>query len=349
MDIRFDNAGVRRQDRLLEECRAEEILRCGEYGFLALGSAEGGYGVPINYVADKDRIYFHCASEGEKLRRIAENPEACFCVAGHTAPQPAQFTTEYESVMTFGKVTVVHDDAERVRAYAATKADTEHTHDSVRPGMTTGLQKPATEVSTHFKSDIGLKVGVFNNTGVINDSMEDVLWINGWRGSGSGSGKCHALHFPRNANEMYMTLQDADANAFGSSKVRFYHSGNIRYANIATTTIPGLMSAPDKVKLNSIDTDSMMKILGAGVVNASGGFSKKKGAVSSVSHSNTGRYMVNHSIGNSNYEAQITCIQSGTIGVYASVKNKASNSFEVYTYEGNTLKDVSFFFQIFEF
>lgn len=116
MDIRFDNAGVRRQDRLLDECRAEEILRCGEYGFLALGSARGGYGVPLNYVAYKDRIYFHCAPEGEKLRRIAENSEACFCVVGHTAPQPAQFTTEYESVMTFGKVTVVHDDAERMHA-----------------------------------------------------------------------------------------------------------------------------------------------------------------------------------------------------------------------------------------
>lgn len=116
MNTRFDNTGVRRQDRLLEECRAEEILRCGEYGFLALGSAEGGYGVPLNYVTGEGRIYFHCAPEGEKLRRLEKNAEACFCIVGHTAPQPAQFTTEYESVMTFGKVSVVRDDAERMHA-----------------------------------------------------------------------------------------------------------------------------------------------------------------------------------------------------------------------------------------
>ena len=46
--MRYDNSTVRRQDRLLEEERAREILQVGEYGFLAMASAEGGYGVPIN-------------------------------------------------------------------------------------------------------------------------------------------------------------------------------------------------------------------------------------------------------------------------------------------------------------
>ena len=103
--VKYDNSPVRRQDRLLEEEHAAELLRSGEYGFLALGGGRGGYGVPVNYAAEGSRIYIHCAPEGEKLRRI-----------GRTAPQPERFTTEYESIMASGVVSVVSDDGERMRA-----------------------------------------------------------------------------------------------------------------------------------------------------------------------------------------------------------------------------------------
>ena len=115
--IEYDNSPVRRQDRLLEGTRALELLHGGEYGFLALGGG-GGYGVPVNYAAEDDRIYIHCAPQGEKLRRIAREAEACFCVVGRTAPQPARFTTEYESIMAFGPVAVVTQDEERRHALA---------------------------------------------------------------------------------------------------------------------------------------------------------------------------------------------------------------------------------------
>lgn len=116
MDIHFDNTSIRRQDRLLDEQRATEILQEGEYGFLALAGEEGGYGIPLNYVAEGSCIYFHCAPHGEKLRRLDENAQACFCIVGRTAPQPASFTTEYESVMAFGRLSIVSDDSERMRA-----------------------------------------------------------------------------------------------------------------------------------------------------------------------------------------------------------------------------------------
>lgn len=113
--MNYDNSKVRRQDRLLGEERAAAILREGEYGFLALGG-EGGYGIPVNFAAETDHIYIHCAPEGEKLRRISSDNRASFCVVGHTAPKPQQFTTEYESVMLFGRITVVTDDTERMHA-----------------------------------------------------------------------------------------------------------------------------------------------------------------------------------------------------------------------------------------
>lgn len=115
MTEKYDNSNVRRQDRLLSPERAGELLRDAEYGFLALGG-ESGYGVPINFACSGESIYFHCAPEGEKLRRMDGCREACFCVVGHTAPQPAAFSTEYESVMAFGPIGVVIDDAERMRA-----------------------------------------------------------------------------------------------------------------------------------------------------------------------------------------------------------------------------------------
>ena len=45
--MQYDNSQVRRQDRLLAEARAREILEHGEYGFLALGDTMGGYGIPV--------------------------------------------------------------------------------------------------------------------------------------------------------------------------------------------------------------------------------------------------------------------------------------------------------------
>ena len=73
-------------------------------------------GVPVNYAAEGSRIYIHCAPEGEKLRRIGQDAQAVFCVVGRTAPQPERFTTEYESIMASGVVSVVSDDGERMRA-----------------------------------------------------------------------------------------------------------------------------------------------------------------------------------------------------------------------------------------
>lgn len=113
--MEFDNSLVRRQDRLLNQSCAMELLRDGEYGFLALQGCEshdGGYGIPINYVLDLDgaTLWFHCAPEGEKLKRIMCSHKVSFCVVGKTQIQPDKFSTLYESVMAFGHIEVVEDD-----------------------------------------------------------------------------------------------------------------------------------------------------------------------------------------------------------------------------------------------
>ena len=109
---------VRRQDRLLDDAGQQRLLDTGEYGFLAMNTAGGGYGIPINFVREKtdagaDRIYFHCAPEGRKLDALAADNRASFCVVGATQVVPDKFTTAYESVIVFGKVVATLSDDER--------------------------------------------------------------------------------------------------------------------------------------------------------------------------------------------------------------------------------------------
>lgn len=104
--MKYTNDTVRRQDRLLAEDRAIELLRNNEYGVLSLYDKENdcAYGIPVNYVWDqKESIYIHCAPEGRKLRCIDENANVSFCVVGRTNLLPNKFTTEYESIVLEGK------------------------------------------------------------------------------------------------------------------------------------------------------------------------------------------------------------------------------------------------------
>lgn len=118
LDELFSNAAVRRQDRLLPLEGAKELLRGGEYGFLAMTEPDGSaYGLPLSYAWDgATSIYIHCAPEGEKLRCLRHNSEVCFCVAGNTHVVPAKFTTAYESVLLRCSARLGLPEDERMRA-----------------------------------------------------------------------------------------------------------------------------------------------------------------------------------------------------------------------------------------
>lgn len=112
---------VRRQNRILEDrSRIEELFQTSEYGFLNLGTTNNGYsyGIPISYAYDKETssIYFHCATEGQKLDIIKENNKVSFCVVGNTCPISEQFTTLYESVIAFGKADIHLTEEEKRKA-----------------------------------------------------------------------------------------------------------------------------------------------------------------------------------------------------------------------------------------
>ena len=99
--MNYTNSSVRRQDRLMDESAAKELLKKGEYGVLSINCDEdGAYGLPINYVWDSDKyIYLHCAPVGRKLTCIENKPNVSFCIVGKTNIISDKFTTEYESII----------------------------------------------------------------------------------------------------------------------------------------------------------------------------------------------------------------------------------------------------------
>lgn len=115
--MNYNNQPIRRQDRLLSETEATALLKNGEYGFLSLVSENNsGYGIPLSYAFEEDKIYFHCAPEGEKLRALAQNNRVSFCVVGTTKVISNKFTTAYQSVLAKGTLHTGLSDEEKMHA-----------------------------------------------------------------------------------------------------------------------------------------------------------------------------------------------------------------------------------------
>lgn len=95
---------IRRSDRAQSESTAVEILKKGSYGVLSTVGADGyPYGVPVNYVYDDGKIYFHCAkNEGHKQENMRFSGKVSFTVVTKSDVISEKFTTGYESAVAFG-------------------------------------------------------------------------------------------------------------------------------------------------------------------------------------------------------------------------------------------------------
>jgi len=110
---------MRRKDKAMQGGAIIGLLQNGEYGVLStVDGNEQPYGVPLNYVLMNNCIYFHCALEGHKLDNLALNHKVSFCVVGRTNLLPAEFSTEFESVIVFGRASVIEGE-ERYQALNA--------------------------------------------------------------------------------------------------------------------------------------------------------------------------------------------------------------------------------------
>lgn len=105
---------LRRIKQMLDDEQTESILRDCEYGVLSTCSQDGQpYGVPLNFVYENGRLYFHCATQGQKLDYIALNPKVCFTVTAKAEILAQDFSTSYQSVVAMGTAGVVEGEEKK--------------------------------------------------------------------------------------------------------------------------------------------------------------------------------------------------------------------------------------------
>ena len=104
---------MRRSGQALGMDACAGILRRGTSGVLALlGDGGWPYAVPLSYAFDGEKLYFHCAREGHKLDAIRREARASFCVVDRDDVKPAEYTSYFRSVIIFGRVRVIEDEAQ---------------------------------------------------------------------------------------------------------------------------------------------------------------------------------------------------------------------------------------------
>ena len=108
---------MRRKRQLLSQEAIQKVLYQGTSGVLAvLGDDAYPYAVPLSYVYDGEKIYFHSAKSGHKIDAVSQNPKASFCVIDQDQIVPEEYTTYFRSVIVFGTIRILHDEAEKREA-----------------------------------------------------------------------------------------------------------------------------------------------------------------------------------------------------------------------------------------
>ena len=105
---------MRRFKQQLSEDRCIVILKTEKRGVLAL-NGDGGYPytVPLSFVYEDGKIYFHSAVEGHKIDAITKDSRASFCVLCETEQDSDGWSYYVDSVVAFGKIAVITGEADR--------------------------------------------------------------------------------------------------------------------------------------------------------------------------------------------------------------------------------------------
>ena len=108
---------LRRKRQALSPQACADVLARGTSGVLAV-AGDGGYpyAVPLSFLYDGGKLYFHCARAGHKLDAIRRDPRASFCVIDQDQVVPAEYTSYFRSVIAFGQVRVLDSEEEMRQA-----------------------------------------------------------------------------------------------------------------------------------------------------------------------------------------------------------------------------------------
>ena len=108
---------MRRKKQQLSTKECVEILRKRTSGVLAVFGEDGyPYAVPISYVYEDGKIYFHSAKAGHKIDAIQQNSKVSFCIIDQDQVVKEKYTSYFRSVIVFGKVRILEDDQEKYKS-----------------------------------------------------------------------------------------------------------------------------------------------------------------------------------------------------------------------------------------
>lgn len=104
---------MRRKKQMLSRERCLEILKQSSCGVLAVSGDDAyPYAVPLSFVYDQGKIYFHSALEGHKIDALKQQNKASFCIIANDDVVPEKYTTYFRSVIAFGKIRILNEESE---------------------------------------------------------------------------------------------------------------------------------------------------------------------------------------------------------------------------------------------
>ena len=99
----------------------EKIIRSCQTCTIAMVDPEGKpYVIPMNFGFDGEYVYFHGSQKGKKAELLRKKPEVCILFSTDhelryvTEDVACSWSMKYRSVLAYGKVTFVEDEAEKV-------------------------------------------------------------------------------------------------------------------------------------------------------------------------------------------------------------------------------------------
>ena len=99
---------MRRAKQLLSEADTISVMNRCTNGILACNGDDGyPYAVPLSYVYQDQKIYFHSAKAGHKIDAILSYPKVSFAVVDEDQIISEEYTTYFRSVIAFGKARLV--------------------------------------------------------------------------------------------------------------------------------------------------------------------------------------------------------------------------------------------------
>ncbi len=130
---------MRRKDREMSREFGIEVIDKSKYGVISMVDEDNApYGIPISIVRDENTLYFHSAMDGRKVTIFEKTPNVSINFVGEVkVPEnytkkeldeivkdeskvalliSKVFTTEFESAIVTGRVKLVEDEEEKIKA-----------------------------------------------------------------------------------------------------------------------------------------------------------------------------------------------------------------------------------------